>query len=104
MLLYSLEAMIILQPVSKSTLIVISKWTILYIGGEDYDFTTHNVTIPSGKTHVSFDVSITNDNKLEDKEDFTLMIVSSSQSTVSVTNPNQTVVVIVDDDGKHIKI
>ena len=32
------------------------------------------------------------------------MIVSSSQSTVSVTNPNQTVVVIVDDDGKHIKI
>ena len=31
------------------------------------------------------------------------MIVSSSQSIVSITDPSQATIIIVDDDGKQIK-
>lgn len=48
-------------------------------------------------THVSFDVSVIDDTKLEDTENFTLTIVSSSQH---INDPDQATVIIVDNDGK----
>ena len=55
------------------------------------------MTFPAGITESSFDVSINDDNILEDKEDFMLIIDSSS---ISVGAVGQTIATIVDDDGK----
>ena len=63
-----------------------------------------NVTIPSGTTNSLFSVTIMNDNTLEDIENFTLTIVSTSQRDVTIDGSGQATVNIVDDDGKQIHI
>ena len=71
--------------------------------GVDYYSGPYSVTFPAGVTRVSFNVPITNDNILESDEKFHLTIEigsSSLPSGVTVGNPYQTTVTIVDDDGK----
>ena len=73
-------------------------------GGIDYESGPYNVTIPSGTTTAQFDVAINDDDILEGNENFNLTIMTSSEpSRVSIGNPAQATVTIVDDDGKHIK-
>ena len=71
------------------------------LGGVDYDSGPYNVTFPAGVTNVSFDVPITNDNILDDKEIFTLTIAPNSlPSNVTRGNLDQVTIVILDDDCK----
>ena len=73
----------------------------IYTGGEDYTNGSFTVEFNAGVTRVSFNVSIVNDNIHEGNETFNLIINPSSlPSEVAVTNPNQTIVIIVDDDGR----
>ena len=67
----------------------------------DYGSGPYTVTFPAGVTSVPFDIPINNDMILESSEDFTLTINPFSVPTgVTVGNPNQATVTIVDDDGK----
>jgi len=77
--------------------------SLIFIGeGVDYVSGPYNVTIPAGMTRASFNVSIINDSIFEFDENFTLTIISTSHpSNVTMTDPAQTTVTIVDDDGKN---
>ena len=71
--------------------------------GEDEDYTSgpYSVTFKAGKTTTLLSVPINNDNVFEGNENFMLAIDSSSlPSDVTVSNPSQVVVTIVEDDGK----
>ena len=69
-------------------------------GGVDYGSGPFTVIIPAGDISVPFDVPIINDNVLEANESFNLTINSSSlPNRVTVTNPYQATVTIVDNDG-----
>lgn len=55
------------------------------------------MSIPIGTKNVSFDISITNDNRREDNETFRLVIDSSSlPDGVVVGSPSQALITIVD--------
>ena len=70
-------------------------------GGNDYNPRQFTVKFDAGMIRVPFDISIDRDDVLEGNETFSLTIDPSSlPSKVTVTNPNQTTVIIVDDDGK----
>ena len=67
----------------------------------DYGSGPYTVTFPAGVTSVPFNVSITDDMICEGNEDFTVTIDPSSLPTgVTVGNPDQATVTIVDDDRK----
>ena len=75
-----------------------------YIAGGDIDYGSgpYIVTIPARITSVLFDIPITNDNVLEQNENFNLTINASLLlSRVTVTNPHQAIVTIMDDDSKY---
>ena len=70
-------------------------------GGVDYDSGPYTVTIPAGQTRASFNISINDDDIFEMNENFVLTINESSiPSGIAVNTPNETIVTIVDDDGK----
>jgi len=68
----------------------------------DYDNGPYVITIPAGETRVSFDVQINDDNMLEaNSEDFILTIDPSSlPDYVTVSNPGQATVNIIDDESE----
>ena len=71
------------------------------IGGGDYTPGTYIVMIPAGHTSASFDISITDDNVVENDEVFSLAIMPESLPyLVSRGNPSVAMVTIVSDDGK----
>ena len=70
-------------------------------GGVDYGSGPYTIIIPAEEISVPFDVPITDDRVLEGDESFNLTINTSSlPSRVTVTNPHQATVTIVDNDGK----
>lgn len=77
--------------------------TILYCigGGKDYDSGPYIVTFPAEETKIEFNITITNDELVENKEkNFSLTINSSSlPKIVMAGNPYQAIVTVVDDDG-----
>ena len=71
-------------------------------GGVDYDSGPYAVQFDVGETNASFVVIIDNDDLKEDNETFNLNISTSSlPSSVTVGDPSQTTVTIVNDDGKY---
>ena len=66
----------------------------------DYTSGPYSVTFPAGVMSVPFNISIIDDNILEDNENFTLTINSSLPTGIMVGNPGQATVPIVDNDGK----
>ena len=70
-------------------------------GGVDYDSGPFDITFPAGETLAVFNVSIIDDNIVEDNENFTLSINSSSLPN-EVTTASQVfaVVTIVDYDSE----
>lgn len=68
------------------------------IGDYDYVFKSYNVSVPAGTTRISLNISIINDNILEENENFTLSVVPSSHVTIG--DPGKATVVILNDDGK----
>ena len=70
-------------------------------GGVDYDSGPYTVTFSAGQTRAPFNISINDDDIFEMNENFVLTINESSlPSGIAVNTPNETIVTIVDDDGK----
>ena len=70
---------------------------------EDVDYSSgpYSVLFTAGVTTVSFDVPIRNNNVSEGNKDFSITIDPLSlPSGVSVGDPGEATVTIVDDDGK----
>ena len=71
------------------------------IGGFDYISGPYIVRFPAGVTNVSFDVPIRDDNILESDEVFNLTIDPSSlRRRVTVSDPSQAVVTIIDNESE----
>ena len=68
----------------------------------DYEYGPYNFTITAGTTTTAINISITDDNILENNETFHLTIDPSSlPKNVFVNNPFQVEVTIVDFDCKY---
>ena len=67
----------------------------------DYDSGPYNITFPAGTISVPFNVSITDDNMLEDNEKFLLTVdLSSLPDNITASDPYQATVTIADKNGK----
>ena len=67
----------------------------------DYESGPYNITFPAGTTSVPFNISITDDDILEDDENFILTVdLSSLPNNITASDPYQATVTIVDKDGK----
>ena len=64
----------------------------------DYDSGLYTVVFSAGETKKYFYVSIINDDTFEGNEHFNLTINSTLPSIVSIGDPNQAEVTIIDDD------
>ena len=72
-----------------------------FIANDDYSPGPYEVTFMAGIINASFCVYILNDLTLEKDENFNLTINASSlPNNVSVDDPDQARVTIIDDDGK----
>jgi len=77
----------------------------LLIGGKDYVAGPYVVTFPAGTTTVSFNVDIMGDKLLESDETFQLSIIFKTlPNGVTVNDPSNVTVTIVDDDCKLLVI
>ena len=80
---------------------IYDKFLYCIVGNVDYVSGPYNVTFPAGVKRVSFIVLINDDNILEHNEDLILTINQSSlPGNVTVGNPDQAIITIVDDDCK----
>ena len=72
------------------------------IGGVDYGARgPYSIIIPAGRTTVSFNVTILDDNELEENENFNVVILAKSlPSNIILGDANMSAVIIVDDDSK----
>ena len=69
----------------------------------DYHSGPYDITFPMGETRFLLNVTIVNDNILENNETFNLTINPSSlPGNIKVGNPGQATVIIRDDDGMLI--
>ena len=67
----------------------------------DYDPGPYKVIFPAEQTTIEFNVSIIDDNVLENDEQFNLMIDGGAlPDDIMLGDPHTTVVTIVNDDGK----
>ena len=67
--------------------------------GTDFGSGPFDIIFSAGETSVMFNASIIQDNTLESDESFTLSIDPSSlPNGVTVANPNQTTVIIIDSE------
>ena len=70
-------------------------------GGVDYNSGPYSVTFTAGKTSVSFDIALTDDNILEKNEFFNLTIDTSLlPDGFTVGSPGQAIVTIINNDSK----
>ena len=70
-------------------------------GGVDYDSGPYTVIIPAGERNTSLSIPINDDNIFEHNENFGLTVnVSSLPTGVYIGNNNETIITIVDNDGK----
>ena len=70
-------------------------------GNTDYGDGPYSITLPAGRVDVLFNISIHDDNILENNETFSLLIVSNSlPDRVTIGKYNQSTVTILDSDSK----
>ena len=75
-----------------------NKCFMLYIES-DYTTGPYSVTISTGMTHASYDIFVSDDNVLEDDENFVILINPSLPNGITVGEINQATVTVVNDDG-----
>ena len=76
----------------------------IHIIGEDYEPGPYDVIIPAEMTSALFNITITNDDIYEGNETFNLVVnVFSLSSNFTVGEISQTMIIIMNDDGKHYK-
>ena len=81
--------------------IIVANADYLHSLGDDYVSGRYAVTFPAGATTMQFNVSISDDDILEHNETFQLTIDSSLVPPgSSIADPEQTTVVIINDDCK----
>ena len=76
---------------------------IIYVTGEGVDYVSgpYPVIFPAGQITAVLSIPIINDSKLEGNENFVVSIYTLSlPDRVFATNPDESTVIIVDDDGK----
>lgn len=72
-------------------------------GDEDYASGPYNVTFIAGDMIAAFDVPVNNDHVFEGNENFTLFIDRSSLFiNVTVIDPMEATVTIIDDDSEYL--
>ena len=70
--------------------------------GVDYASGPYPVSFPAGQITAMLSIPIINDSKLEGNEDFVVSINTFSlPNRVFTTTPDESTVIIVDDDGKY---
>ena len=71
--------------------------------GDDCQLGIYNVTLSARMSSVLVNITIQDDTILEPKEDFKLNILSTSpqKDTLIIGSPDEAVVIIIDNDGKH---
>ena len=84
-------------PLKITHYTVCSYYINYFTGGVDYNSGPYNILFPAAETSVMFSVLIEDDDLLEDNETFNLTI--NPPSEVSINNPAQVTVTIVDDEG-----
>ena len=69
--------------------------------GEDVDYQSgpYTVLFPAGKVHEFLHIPVHGDDILEGDESFNVIIIKTSFSPVTIGNPNQIKVSIIDDEG-----
>ena len=74
----------------------------LYIGDIDYDFGPYTVTFTAGDTTASLNISINDDDVLENNENFFLTISHHNYPAhgVTINTTDRPIVNIIDDDCK----
>jgi len=71
----------------------------------DYGSGPYDVIIPAGDTSFTFDVTIIDDDILENDEDFNLTIVPGTlPNGVTSGDPGRSTVTIINDDGKSLQM
>ena len=77
--------------------------TVSYVGGgTDYNSGPFTATIMAGSDRTSFNVSITDDDIVEENEDFIVIIdMSSLPNDFILGSVSQATVVITDEDSKY---
>ena len=73
-------------------------------GGVDYSSGPYNITISAGITRMTFNVSINNDNMLEDNEEFSLIINDASLPSCVITNSSGSTTVIIRNDDSEFSM
>ena len=66
------------------------------VPGTDSQF---NINVPAGTTSHLFSVAIVDDNLLENNEMFSLSIVTTNSSVVTIGSRSTTTITIADDEG-----
>ena len=87
-----------------STLMYLTTYNIgIYTGGKDYNSEPIFIKFDTETTRVSFNVPVLEDKVLEGNETFNLIIDPSSltNNKITVGDPDQATVTIVDNDGKQ---
>jgi len=87
------------SPFDRITVIILND----HVGRNiDYSSGPYILTYPARQTSYQFVIRITDDNVLENFETFNLTIDSLSlPNNITTSVPSETVVLIVDDDGKE---
>lgn len=68
---------------------------------EDYDIPNREIIFyPPGNRAMNVSINITNDGEDEKNETFSVKLVSKSPQSLRVGHPNETVITILDNDGK----
>ena len=93
--------MVLTNPSSTSITVEVFNTDGSATGGVDYHSGPYPVTFAAGVTTAVFNIPVTDDNILEYRENFMLSINSSSlPGVVTVGNPGEATVTIVNDDCK----
>ena len=75
-----------------------------FTGGDDYNVGPYSVIIPAGETSGSFEISIIDDQMLENNESFDLNIdINTLPDDVTLGSPDSATMIIINDDSKYIQ-
>ena len=91
---------------NPSIIMLLTLWYYTFTGGGvDYGSGPYEVTFTAGTTEASLNVSLTDDNIFERNEHFMITIDPSSlPNNVTVGDPSEATVTIVDNDGKNYNL
>ncbi len=73
---------------------------LIYATPVDYTAIAENVTISENETQICMDVMLSDDDILEEDEDFLLSLATTDDNINVTLSPNETRVIIMNDDSR----